>query len=317
MSTLYTIVRCHGLIMHLLRRQEYMDLVEEKIKLEDIEEYKEVRDEYPLERKLELITKKFVDRIRFLANVAGRNISEFYTAFLDFLEAENIKIRIRSLYGRGEEDIYYPYSHFVGVKELKSAKNETDLMLLLRETPYRLKPEVIEFMKRNVAIGEMYIESCYYKRLKEVLSKYKRELKRIIPFVDYEILRRVMYWFVTIGEERAQKLIREHGFHGLTPYEKGWTRIRSDRIIAEFNLDPKQVRELINRKKITDLMHIMRIRELNALRRGVRRAKTSEVFIYYYMQMCREEMSNLYKILIGKENNLPKEAITAMLVIID
>ncbi|RLF20469.1 MAG: hypothetical protein DRZ82_02195 [Thermoprotei archaeon] len=316
MSLTYAVVRCHGLIQHLLRKEQYLSIVYDKLSLGDIKEYSEYKDEYSLDRKLEIITRRFVERIIFLSKIVEDEIRDFLMAFLDYLELENLKVKLRTLYGKEENAIYYPYSHFIDVNELKEARTDHAFLKLLRREPYRMRMDIMRRILRrgDIALGEAYLDACYYDYVKRVIRENERTLKVLIKFLNYEILRKLAYWLLVLGEEKVYEPITREMLQGLMPYNEEGRHIGLERAIRRLGIDVEEAMKYIETGRITDLMHLMRERELRILQRGARRRSLSLVFIYYYIQLCREEMYNLYRIFIGKENNLQKEVIIGTLI---
>ena len=316
MSLVYAVVRCHGLVQHLLKREQYLSIVYNEMSLGDIEEYRGYKDEYPLDRRLEIITRRFIERVTFLSKIVEYKIGDFLMTFLDYLELENLKVKLRTLYGKEENAIYYPYSRFIDVNELRKVRTDYAFLRLLRREPYRMRMDIMRRILRrgDIALGEAYLDACYYDYVKRIIRRNERTLKVLIKFLNYEILRKLTYWLLVLGEEKVYEPITREMLQGLMPYNEEGRRIALERAIRRLGINIAEARKYIETGRIADLMHIARERELHILQRGARRNSLSLVFIYYYIQLCREEMYNLYRIFIGKENNLPSEAIIGTLI---
>ena len=318
MSLDYVIVRSHGLLQHLLKRGDYEQLITGDKKICDFIEYSQVREEYPLERKLSMITERFISRIKFLQRISDEKMVNFYQAFLDFLELENIKFKLRHIYGRYDRERYHPYSHFIDLEVLKRIKKEKNLIEILAGTPYEMNEEVSKRLG-SILEKEAYLEALYYRYFRGTINQYK-SLRILSKYINYEVIRRLTYWVIVLGEKKAKELLRNNVLDGLLPYgvmrkfNIGKNNIDIKLLLEFFKLDEEGLR-LIRGKKISGLMKLIRVKELNMLKEGARNMSLTIIYVYYYMQLCKEEMYNLHKILLGKEIGLPEDVILDAIII--
>ncbi|MCD6564302.1 MAG: hypothetical protein J7K23_10385, partial [Thermoproteales archaeon] len=112
----YLVTRTHGLILSLIKSEEYNLLISGKIDLNKIG-YNVSFEKDSVEKIFNVIVRKFVDRILFLEKITP-DYSDFFRAFLERLEVENIKAKLRYLRGFKNKEVYYPYEYFISKKDL-------------------------------------------------------------------------------------------------------------------------------------------------------------------------------------------------------
>lgn len=312
MMETYLIVRVHGLLQHLLKPKDYINFLEEKVTLNELGY---TNEEYDLERKINSICGKFIERIKFLEKIGG-SLTPFFTAFLDFLEINNVKYKFRYLRGSSRDIYYIPYSHFIPFDRLISISDEEELMFLLSKTPYItiLEPKIKRIKVSNLSLKviEAILDAiyCSYYRYQAKIAHIKKGTLRL---VDLEILIKYLYWLLNLTEEDIALLKNIRLIEEFLP--KTFKVIDNiENILKLYNIKYDNVQYIINSKQISRLMSMIYKAFLRKVSKAALRGSMSQEYVYYYMLLCKFEMSNLERIIIGKKTGLTRELIEPALI---
>ncbi|RLF05750.1 MAG: hypothetical protein DRJ64_05245, partial [Thermoprotei archaeon] len=158
----YLITRTYGLHLHLLKSEDYDMLVHGKIDLNKLG-YNVSIEKNSVEELLNDIVRKFVNRILFLEKVAPE-YSSFFRAFLERLEVENIKAKLRYLHGIKGMEYYYPYEFLIDKNDLISLNSERELIEHLRKTPLDIEHHLKRLKGRiePILLVEVLLDIKYY-----------------------------------------------------------------------------------------------------------------------------------------------------------
>ncbi|RLE85941.1 MAG: hypothetical protein DRJ41_00210 [Thermoprotei archaeon] len=304
----YTAVRAHGLITHLLKDKDYMDLIEERKTLSDFK----YKAGVTFQEKINSISAKFAERISLLERIGGDKLSPFFKAYLDFLEMKNVEYKLRYLKGYVKEEMYYPYSHFIPLERITLISSEKDLFDLLKKTPYMPTVKGLDLLKLPHRIVEVSVESSYYAYLK-AQAKNARLNKRTLRMIDLEVLIRLVYWLLNLNKNDIY-LIKKYNiidnFYPITFTVKE----NLERIIRAFNLELSKIKPLIRKKEVLRVTSSLYASLLSMAKKEAMNDPVSYGFIYYYMLLSKIEFVNLERIIIGKNTGLRPEVIQASLI---
>jgi len=298
----YLIVRAIGLRLHLLSPDDYERLIRGEVELEDLPEYRPLVAAKAEEARLRAVHAKFIERVSLLLKVSDSH-APFIRAFLDRLEVENVRARLRGALSGADPLYYYPYSHFIGLEALARARSLDQVMELLKGTPY----EVRVMRGAPAGILEMALDSAYF-------AYYRREAERsgfkcLAPLIDREALARLLYWTLRLGESAV---VREMGL--LRGFEPASLSVRLsppllDQLASLFRLDAEQLRRMERHGEVSKAILMAEERVIDAAKRSFLRKRYTPVAVYYYLLLCHNEMRNLERILLGKMLGLRPELI--------
>ena len=304
----YTIVRVCGLLQHLLKKTDYEVLLEED-GIWRFPAYSHISPDDPLEDVLAKIDGVMVDRFNFLSKIKSR-YTRLITAFADRLELENLKIKLREIYGKKERyEIYIPYSHFIPIEDLLKVKKEEEVWRLVLETPYWISSQ--EPPRKDLLSWELYLDSKYYLYLKESLPSLER--RTLGEIVDLESFIAAIYWMVVVGEEDIIDLIARDELTGLKPHFVE-SEVSLSGYIGSLGLEHREAVRLIRENEISLLLKKLREKFLEVLSNKAGEEKFSVALTYYYLTLVKAERDNLHRIIIGKKLGLPPEKIRRVLL---
>jgi len=313
---IYLVIRAHGLKQHLVQKREYLKLIEGEAELGELR-YQDVIFGEELDQLLEAVRLKFIKRVELLIKVPSP-YSSFFRAFLDRLELDNIKAKMREILGSTPVRLpLYPYFHHIKLEKLKSVDNLDDLIKLIRSTPYYLNLKKYLFVKVKEVTDLWIIEACldsgYYQYLKREAKKTNYATRKII---DIEALITLAYWILILGEEYIRTLHMNNILQGLEPQARFRLRYipSLNEILTTIGINPLEVKDIIKYREISQLMSILRREYMKRIRRIVLRNKHSLAYVYYYLILCENEMRNLERVILGHELGLSKEVITGSLL---
>ncbi len=306
----YLIVRLHGLIQHLLSREDYERLLKGR-PFRELPEYSHIENENSLEEVLAKVDDVLIKRLNFLMGLQSR-YSSFITAFGDRLELENIKVKLRQLYGRrSEAGIYTQYVHFTPLDKLMEVDSEEELWTSLQNTPYHTAASTEEILKESLEFKEAYLDSCYYTYIKSVLPKNER--KRLGRLLDLEGLIVSAYWMLVFNKDRTRELIEEK-LRGFKPNFIKVEELNPRNICSLLKFNWSFAENLVKRGEISKLMKKLRSIHLRLVREEAKRACLSSLFLYYYLLLIKCERDNLHRIVLGRAMGLKREKIRQTLL---
>jgi len=317
----YLVVRVHGLIQHLLEVEDYLSLTQGTPTSKITKEYGELfKEGIKLNESLKIISRKFIERVNFLMSVApSPSYSTFFRAFLNRIELENIKAKLRLLHGRPflKAFPYYPYEWSLPLSNLLRISSLSDFIEVLSKTLYGLDLKKLHELKKEVKLEllEACLDSSYYYYLKRISKKVDRNVKRL---VEYETTLKFVYWLSILGEKSMLDVINNGLLRGLAPFP-------SKKSISE-EMFRKAVDELLNdinfsyaslqRKMTLDTLQTLYKAYLERTRAVALKNKLSFAYVYYYLLLCELEMRNLIKIVVGKWLELPRKTILDTLILL-
>ena len=297
--------------MHLLRERDYEDLAYGRRSLRDIGYLEAPEEQYEISEILGKIALKYIERINFLSKIPSI-YSTFFKAFLEELEVENIKAKIRFIYGEEKEiEFFYPYYNFVSAEKLTKVKSLKEVEKLLKKTPLQLP--LTEISRHGLDAVLMSLESKYFSYLrKEIKANFLKKMK-IIDLIDYEGLSRLLYWLMILGENAVKNLDKLfiQGF-----YSKDVTYFLSlERLSKKLGLKYEEVVECKKSGRISKVLASLDKMLLARARTKALFNPISILYVYYYMLLCRNERKNLEKIVIGRELKLPPQIVLSSLTL--
>lgn len=308
----YVIVRIHGLLQHLLKAEDYEDLIDGK-SLWELPEYSHIEASDDVATVLTKIDQVLVKRFEFLSKLES-GYSRFIRAFSDRLELGNVKIKLRELYGaRKRYDIYTQYSHFVPLEKLLSVGEESELWNLLKGSPYHSILNTKNLIDKSLEFKEAYLDSSYYAYLKESLHKHERKILR--KLVDLESFIPALYWTLVLGEDNMKTCIRRNIFRGFKSklIKMGEFSLRV--LLENLDISWDYAKKLLDEGSISILLNEALRSHLRKAAVEAKKRQLSPVYAYYYLLLAKYERDNLQKIVIGKNLKLDKEKIRQALIL--
>jgi len=297
----YLVTRTHGLILSLIKSEEYNLLISGKIDLNKLGYNVSFEKDF-VEKIFNAIVGKFVDRIVFLEKITP-DYSDFFRAFLERLEVENIKAKLRYLRGFKNKEVYYPYEYFISKKDLMLINNEYELLNFLKNTPLDITYYINKLKnedEKDLVIKEILLDIKYYEYYFSTLKEFK---KFLFPMVNLERIVTYIFWCTMIGEEKISKLLLLFNIKNLNYAE----------ISHALGLSKNDLQRHLENKHYMRLLEIAEDNFINKLKKNVLRNKDNIFFVYYYMIASYYEMKNLEKILLGRKIGLRPEVIRGTL----
>ena len=297
----YLVTRTHGLILSLIKSEEYNLLISGKIDLNKIGYNVSFEKDF-VEKIFNAIVGKFVDRIVFLEKITP-DYSDFFRAFLERLEVENIKAKLRYLRGFKNKEVYYPYEYFISKKDLMLINNEYELLNFLKNTPLDITYYINKLKnedEKDLVIKEILLDIKYYEYYFSTLKEFK---KFLFPMVNLERIITYIFWCTMIGEEKISKLLLLFNIKNLNYAE----------ISHALGLSKNDLQRHLENKHYMRLLEIAEDNFIKKLKKNVLRNKDNIFFVYYYMIASYYEMKNLEKILLGRKIGLRPEVIRGTL----
>lgn len=300
----YIIVRTHGLIQHLLRRDDYYNIIEDRADLKKYG-YNVSIEKDSINQILDEIAKKFINRVLLFEKISFR-YGRMSRAFIERLEIENIKARLRYLNGvEGVIEYYYPYFYYIDREDFIKARNEKQFLGLLKGTPFDIQPCLNRLMEedRILIVKELFLDIKYFDYY---LSSFRNMGKDLDIVLGYEYLKGFLYWYMIFGRERLEKLLFQcmpkvfgicFSFKKLGIPEEELSRYRRSGGETHFS-DYIEKAEHIFDTKVKKYMY---------------RNKNKIFYVYYYMLASYYEMKNLERIVLGKKIGLRQEIIKSTL----
>lgn len=310
----YLLVRVHGLIQHVLRMEDYMHIVKEGVSPSILRYYQGIGGQ-PYDEQINTIIKTYVDRITFLAKIYPP-YARFFRAFLDRLELENLKVKLRTFKSEQPTERYYSYFHHASFSRLEEIREEKDFWLLLAETPYWPEDMGIDLEDLCLETKEALLDSIYYEYLRKAAIDVGVQ-RKIMRLIDIEALISMLYWVIVLGEERVRELLEGKVLEGLKPKQLKISSVDPYSLSTLIGIDASELKMLIDHRNISMIKLNSYKSYLESVKKIAKMSQLSFVYVFYYMVLCRNEMENLLKILIGKKLKLAPDAILAALVLAD
>jgi len=299
----YLIVRAHGLKQHLLKREDYLKLVRGDMDLDDIG-YDVSIKENSIQEIVNDVSNKIIEKILFLEEIA-QEYSNFFRAFLERFEVENIKAKLRYLKGIGRPEYYYPYHYFIDKEKLYSIKDREEFLKILSTTPLSIK-EYIEYIERKrgrvlLTEEELCLDIKYYEYFAE--SVKKRD-KTVFWAIQLEKILAYTYWSIILGKEKTEDI-----FFIIKP--DNYVLIERGFIILELKMD--EFNKYLKNKDFSGLMNLVQTLYYRKIKRWSFEYRNNFYIVYYYLLLLYHEMKNLERIALGRKMGLRDEVIEGTL----
>lgn len=335
---IYLITRTHGLRRHLLKSEDLIrglkaknvaELSDLLLKSDYSPELSKIpakeMDAYQLER---VFYQKLSERLSFLIKITSGKTRKALEDYYKKIEAENLKRIIRAVHGKEKitEDQLIPVPRrfqSVNLSALCQAQTVTEVINLLRETPYKHLIEKIELYAKynNPIILEAETDRIYYDLLWDSLARIvdRDKVKELIGTeIDLKNLSYVLLTRRMKTQELLEEILLKH-YYKLpknilsrliaTPFET----------IGELQIGPpygeivERVVELIEKEMFTQADQVfLRNLYLKAEKLALRNPNNL-VFVFVYLQFCFREAQNLTTLAIGKQLMLDEERIRGSL----
>lgn len=309
----YLLVKALCFKDRLLKEEDYLRLIEGKITLYELPQYTFLKKYEPSYNNIiKGIYEKFINRAKYFIKVRTTYIPFFY-AFLDRLEVENLKTKIRSLIGGEKTPFYYPYYHFIPLDKLKEAKKLDDIISIIEKTPYY---EILKLAKEYKTLIELCLDSAYYKYYKNKALKCKVD-NQVIYFIDLESLIKLFYWMLVLGEDEIKKLAKKEVLIGFKPVSRRLKleEYSIDEIIRAFKVDRKRLERMMIHFEISRALHLLEEKFIEKLSITFMKYKISFITPYFYLIASYLEMRNLEKIVLGEAMKLPPDVVKGTLTL--
>ena len=295
----YLIVRVHGLKQYLLKREDYLKLVKGNMDLDDLG-YDVSIKENSVDEIVNDISNKIIEKILFLVEIT-QEYSNFFRAFLERFEVENVKAKLKYLRGIGGPEYYYPYYYFIEKEKLYSIKNEEELLKILSMTPLSIKEckEYVEKKRRQVLLAEeeLCLDAKYYEYFAE--SVKKRD-KTVFWAIQLEKILAYTYWSIILGKEKTEEI-----FFIINP--DIYDIIKKGFFILELEVD--EFNKYLKNKDFSGLINLVQTLYYGKIKRWASEYRNDFYIVYYYLLMLYHEMKNLERIALGRKMGLRDEVI--------
>lgn len=340
-KVVYLVTRAHGLRRHLLRTEDYIRLlkVESVLGIVDFLSHgdyssdlsrlppKEV-DAYLLEK---IVDRRLSDRFSSLLEIASGKIGDALKQYYRKLEVENLKRVVRAEHENVQlnENQLIPIARkyqTVNFPAILEARNISEMVYLLSETPYDVLKEKVDLYTRynNPLILEASIESVYYKNLWKKIGDLP-EKDEIEQLVGTEMdLRNLSLVFSSKQKNMDRDLLDEMILGAHYRLQKGAIDAMSDAPYAaipellamQAYVDlARDAVDLFQEGKFTEIENSFSRYVYSNAERAMTRRPNSSVFVFAYLGLCFREAKNLTTLAIGKEMRLSDEEIRKLMFI--
>jgi vacuolar-type H+-ATPase subunit C/Vma6 len=338
-KVIYLIARTHGLQAHLLRKEQFVQL----LRLKDISgmydfllksEYSKELSKIPLKEidayKLEKIFyEKLSQRFFFLLQITSGKTEQVLEHYCTKIEVENLKRIIRAIHAKekiSEDQLIaiprkYQVINFPALLEVSTIR---EIIGLLTESEYENLRKALDLYEKyeNPRMLEAEADKVYYQLLWKTLEKATDE-DDVRDLVGTEIdlknlLNMLTLKYMKVEEGLLQRTtIKLYGRRSRSLIQR--TAITSYQEIPRLLNSPKYV-ELV--KKAVELMdkgmmsetenifsqYLYSYAETTALRNP-----NSLVYVFAYLELCFGEARNLTMLAIGKQLRLEDEKLRSLL----
>jgi V/A-type H+-transporting ATPase subunit C len=338
-KTIYLIARTHGLQEHLLRSEQFVQLLMLKdalgmydflLKTEYSKELSKIPvkelDAYRLEK---IFYQKLSQRFFFLLQITSGKTKQILEHYCRKIEVENLKRVTRAIHAKEKisEDQLIPIPRkyqTINFPALLQSHTIREMIELLRESEYENLRKAIDIYEKyeNPRIIEAEADKTYYELLWKKLEKAinKDEVRDLIGTeIDLKNLLTVFTLKYTKVEQKLLQQTVINIYHRLSKSFIKQAPALSYQAIPELLTWPKYV-ELA--KKAVELMdkgmmsktenlfsqYLYSYAETTALRNS-----NNLVYVFAYLELCFREARNLTTLAIGKQLRLEDEKIKSLL----
>ena len=336
---LFLIARTHGLMAHLLEKQDYTRLLGTR-DMQRMADYLLATD---YSGELSLIStsevtamqlegifyKKLSERWFSLLATSSGKTQDLLEAYDERLEIENLKKVIRAVHGRenptNELFISVPrkYQH-VNLRALSTAKSMTEVADLLKETPYRDFEKWLDEYETyvNPLVLEAQLDKTYYTNLWNKTNK-SSDSHKIEDMIGTEIdIRNLQLILAAKIAKLDPQLVRRmtidlgHRLHRsvITKLASGdLQRIPSTVLWPSYSELMRSAVELVNEGRLVDMENLLSRYTYSYAERVAIKNPNSLAYVFAYQSLCLREARNLTTLAIGKQMNIKQESLRSLL----
>jgi vacuolar-type H+-ATPase subunit C/Vma6 len=332
-KTIYLIARTHGLQEHLLKSDQFVQL----LRLRDISgmvnfllksEYSKELSKIPV-KELEayslekIFYEKLSQRLFFLLQITSGKTRQVLEHYCRKIEVENLKRITRAIHA-GEkisEDQLIPIPRkyqTINLPALLHTHTIREMIELLRESEYENLRKAIDLYEKyeNPRVIEAEADKIYYQFLWKTLEKAinKNEVRDLIGTeID---LKNLLNVFTLRYAKVEQELLRQttiNVYYRLSKSLIQQTASLSYQAIPELLTWPKYVElakkavELIDKGMMSETENIFSQYLYSYNETTVLRKPNSLVYVFAYLELCFREARNLTALAIGKQLGLEDE----------
>lgn len=331
--TIFLVARTHGLKAHLLGKKDFTrllaarDLTEMRDMLFTSDystELSRIPEEEVTAFQLERIFyEKLSERLYSLLSVASGNVGRLLETYAAMLEIENLKRIIRAVHGKRSivqgQLIRIPRRYQrANFRALSAAKTTTEIVNLLRESPYADLKNQLENYERsnNPVLLEAELDKIYYNSLQAHSNKIPNR-KNVSFLIGMEVdIRNLQLVIESKYMELDSTLVRRL----IIDFRSKMSRSKILRLI---NADIEEIPQLVQWpsyaelcRKAVELVREDRIVDMEGLFSQYIFSYSEEVgimnpnslvFVFSYMKLCLREARNLSILTLGKQLKMNNE----------
>lgn len=310
----YLVTRAHGLKTRLLTRKDYEALIREEKELTDFEAYRDIDEKASIDQKIEKIFNVFSERLELLCSVA-EEYRDVICLYADKLEIENVKFKLREIYGKRTKPYFYPYFHHITMDALRGAISEGEVWDILGSTPYMRGREQPKFITGTVDEREAFLDSLYYEYARNVVLSLKRKYRdAILEAIDREALITLIYWSI-IFKSTLEDLAKRSLISGLVPVSFPIRNFDPLRLVRRIGVSFNVVKKHLETNDISSLMLILENENEKYYVRLSRIFFTELPYLIYYVNLALNEAFNLERIILGKILGIAEEEILSYIIV--
>ena len=338
-KTIYLIARTHGLQEHLLKSQQFVQL----LRLRDISgvydfllksEYsKEVSkipvkelDAYKLEK---IFYEKLSQRFFFLLQITSGKTKQILEHYCRKIEVENLKRITRAIHAKEKisEDQLIPVPRKyqkINFPALLQSHTIREMIELLRESEYENLRKAIDLYEKyeNPRVIEAEADKIYYQFLWKTIEKVinKDEVRDLIGTeIDLKNLLNVFTLKYTKVDQELLQQITINVYYRLSTSLIQQTVSLSYQAIPELLTWPKYVElakkavELMDKGMMSETENIFSQYLYSYAETTALRNPNNLAYVFAYLELCFREGRNLTTLAIGKQLRLEEEKIRSLL----
>lgn len=338
-KTIYLIARTHGLQEHLLRSEQFVQL----LRLKDVSgiydfllksEYSKELSKIPVKEldadKLEKIFyEKLSQRFFFLLQITSGKTKEVLEHYCRKIEVENLKRITKALHAKEKisEDQLIPIPRkyqTINFSALLQSHTIREMIDLLRESEYENLRKATDVYEKyeNPRVIEAEADKIYYELLWKALEKAinKDEVRDLIGTeIDLKNLLNVFTLkYIKVEQELLQQVIINIYYRLFKSLIQQTANV-SYQAIPELLTWPKYVElarkavELMDKGMMSETENIFSQYLYSYAETMALRNPNNLVYIFAYLELCFRETKNLTTLAIGKQLRLEDEKIRSLL----
>jgi vacuolar-type H+-ATPase subunit C/Vma6 len=338
-KTIYLIARTHGLQEHLLKSNQFLQL----LRLKDISGMRDflLKSEYSKElgkipaKELEayrlekVFYEKLSQRLFFLLQITSGKTKQVLEHYCRKVEVENLKRITRAMHAkeRISEDQLIPIPRkyqTINFPALLQTHTIREMIELLRESEYENLRKTIDLYEKyeNPRVIEAEADKIYYELLWKALKKAinKDEIRDLIGTeIDLKNLLNVFTVKYARVEQELLKQTTINIYHRLSKSLIQQTASLSYQAIPELLTWPKYVEltrkavELMDKGMMSETENIFSQYLHSYAETTALRNPNNLVYVFAYLELCFREARNLTALAIGRQLRLEDEKIRSLL----